>query len=128
MPLSKDPTAREKQLANIKAHEFEKGHAPTPGGGRPKKVTDILNELFDQRCTNQRFLQQLFPEDTPAKRAKRTKGHVLVAAAMQRATVKSDLLMREIFDRIEGKVPEPPEEPEYSEIVVRVRRVGRDTE
>jgi hypothetical protein len=117
MPLSKDPTAREKQLANIKAHEFEKGHAPTPGG-----------ELFDQRCTNQRFLQQLFPEDTPAKRAKRTKGHVLVAAAMQRATVKSDLLMREIFDRIEGKVPEPPEEPEYSEIVVRVRRVGRDTE
>jgi hypothetical protein len=110
MPLSKDPAARANQLANIKAHEFEKGHTPTPGGGRPKKVTDMLHALFDQRCTHRRILERLFPDDTPAKRAKRTNGEVLVAAAMQRATIKSDLLTREIFDRIEGKVG--PAEPE----------------
>ena len=84
--------------------EFENGHKPTPGGGRPKKVTDKLDLLFEERCTNQRILDQLFPNDTPKQRAKRTNGDVLVAAAMQRATVKSDLLMTEIFDRIEGKV------------------------
>jgi hypothetical protein len=102
MPLSKDPAARAKQLANLK--KFENGHKPTPGGGRPKKVTNRLDMLFEERCTNQQILERLFPNDTPAKRVKRTNGDVLVAAAMQRATVKSDLLMREIFDRIEGKV------------------------
>jgi hypothetical protein len=61
---------------------------------------------FEQRCTNQRILDQLFPNDTPKQRAKRTNGDILVAAAMQCATVKSDLLTREIFDRIEGKVPD----------------------
>jgi hypothetical protein len=113
MPLLKDPEKRARQLANLKA--FEKDHAPLTGVGRSKKITDKLDMLFEQRCTNQRILDQLFLNDTPKQRSKRTHGVVLVAVAMQRATVKSDLLTRlaqergrceRLQARPEGRAPE----------------------
>lgn len=71
-----------------KATRFQPGNRANPGG-RPKKLTNMLNELLDEKV-----------EGDPKKRKY---ARLLVEAAVKRAVQKSDILMKEIFDRIEGK-------------------------
>lgn len=66
---------------------FKPGQSGNPGG-RPKKLTRILDAVLDEKD----------------KRGK-TVARKLVEAAVNRAIKKSDILMKEVWERTEGKMP-----------------------
>lgn len=127
LPVENNGVTTPKQRGGCTGRGFKPGRSGNPGG-RPRKLTRKLEMQLDQRHPHPSDVLQLFPHLSPAQRAKVTTADVLIAAGIIRAVKRSDQLFKEIYERVEGKVPEPPEEPEYDEIVVRVRRVGRDTE
>jgi hypothetical protein len=88
--LSQNAEKRARQLANLKP--FEKGHAPTPGGGRPKGITNLYMELMDQKV--------------PGDAQGRLYAELFVEAGLKRAISRSDVLYKEIYDRLEGKAPQ----------------------
>lgn len=74
---------------------FKPGRSGNPGG-RTKGMSDQVKK----------FLTRKVPKD-PEGRLYLEK---LVEAMVKRAIKKSDVLMKEIFDRVEGKVPTNPAE------------------
>jgi hypothetical protein len=86
--LSQNAEKKARQLANLKP--FKKGHPKTPGSGRPKKLTRKLEAKLDEK----------FPNDPQG----RTYGDLFIEAGLRRAISRSDVLFREIFERIEGPV------------------------
>jgi hypothetical protein len=74
------------------AHLFKPGQSGNPGG-RPKRLTTRL----------ERQLLAKVPNDPQ----KRTYEELFIEAITKRAIGKSDVLAKEIFDRVEGKVALP---------------------
>jgi hypothetical protein len=70
-------------------YQFKPGHSGNPGG-RPRKLTNMLDQLLATR--------------RPGDKRHRTYAQALIEAALNRAIAKSDVLAKEIFDRIEGRV------------------------
>lgn len=83
---------------------WKPGQSGNPNG-RPKKLSDELG----------RFLDRKVPNDPQ----KRNYYHLLIEAFVKRAITKSDVLVKEIFDRIEGRVA-PNEEEALGKIGVEV--------
>jgi len=77
------------------ARTWKPGQSGNPNG-RPKKLTNPLEEILASKVPND-------PE-------KRTYARLLVESMVKRAITKSDMLMKEIFDRVEGRVSIPEEE------------------
>jgi hypothetical protein len=75
---------------------FKPGQSGNPAGGRKKGLSDEVRK----------FLTKKVPND-PQGRMYLEK---LVESMVKRAIKKSDVLMKEIFDRVEGKVPNDPAE------------------
>jgi Family of unknown function (DUF5681) len=67
---------------------WQKGQSGNPNG-RPKKLTNLLDERLATKVPND-------PEG-------RCYAEVLVAEVLKRAITHSDILAKEVFDRIEGK-------------------------
>lgn len=68
---------------------WKPGQSGNPGG-RPKKLTRILDVLLDAKVPND-----------PKKRSYKK---LFVEAFLKRAIAKSDVAAKEIFDRVEGKL------------------------
>lgn len=66
---------------------FKPGQSGNPGG-RPKKLTRILDEVLDKK-----------------DKSGKTQAEKLVQAVVARAIKKSDLLVKEVWERVEGKAP-----------------------
>lgn len=82
---------------------WKPGQSGNPGG-RPKKLTRILENVLD------------------AKDAKGvTKAEKLIKAAVDRAIRKSDFLVKEVWDRTEGKMVESKEDAGGIQVVVITR-------
>jgi hypothetical protein len=92
MGLSKDRDKRERQLANL--IPCKPGETRNPGG-RPKKLTRILEAVLSERV--------------PHDKKRRTRARKFVESVVDRATKRSDSLAKEVFDRSEGKVQTPIE-------------------
>jgi hypothetical protein len=88
-PLKAPKKAKSKEFLE---HMFKPGQSGNPGG-RPRKLTDSLEKQLEQRVPND-------PQ-------KRSYAQLFIEAVMKRAIAKSDVLAKEIFDRIEGKVALP---------------------
>jgi Family of unknown function (DUF5681) len=67
---------------------WQKGHSGNPNG-RPKKLTNLLDERLASKV--------------PGDPEGRCYAEVLVAEILKRAIESSDILAKEVFDRIEGK-------------------------
>jgi uncharacterized protein DUF5681 len=77
------------------ANQWAPGQSGNPTG-RPRKISDPLEE----------FLAGEVPNDPQ----KRSYLKVLIEAAVKRAITKSDALVQEIFNRVEGKVTQAEDE------------------
>ena len=86
------------------AYRWKPGQSGNPGGRPKKPFTDLLEWQFVQKV--------------PSDKLGRSYAQLLIASVVKRATKKSDILVKEIFDRIEGKVATP--EPVKAETGVRV--------
>jgi uncharacterized protein DUF5681 len=91
-PLDKNGKPVPPQLL---ANQFPPGTSGNPSG-RPRKISDPLEE----------FLAGEVPNDPE----KRTYLKVLIEAAVKRAITKSDALVQEIFNRVEGKISQAEDE------------------
>lgn len=69
---------------------FKPGQSGNPGG-RPKKITKIVDHLLNQKLPNDK--------------KQRTYVEALAEAALKRAIKKSDKALEQIWDRVEGRVP-----------------------
>lgn len=92
------------------ANKWKPGVSGNPQG-RPRKISDPLEEFLNGKVPND-------PE-------KRTYLKVLIEAAVKRAITKSDTLVQEIFNRIEGKVAQTEEEKTASGMKVILIDVPR---
>ena len=79
------------------AQRWKPGQSGNPNG-RPRKLTDELNNFLDR--------------SVPGDPEKRKYYQLMVEAFVKRAITKSDVLMKEAFDRIEGRVSISDEEAE----------------
>jgi uncharacterized protein DUF5681 len=95
---------KRKPPETIAPYCFKPGQSGNPGGRPKKPLTDLLD----------RQLAQIDPGD----KLGRSYAQLLIASVVKRATKKSDLLVKEIFDRMEGKVATP--EPGKADTGVRV--------
>lgn len=73
----------------LRPHWFQPGQSGNPGG-RPKKLTRPLEKLLDEKV--------------PGKSV--TYAEEFAAKVLDRALKRSDFMAKEIFERIEGKVPQ----------------------
>ena len=80
---------RQRSLANLKP--FKRGQSGNPGG-RPKKIERLIDYKLDKKV--------------PGDKQSRTYAEALVDAAVEPALKKSDVLMKEIFERVDGAVGE----------------------
>jgi hypothetical protein len=71
------------------ANRWKPGQSGNPSG-RPRKLTDPLEA----------FLEEAVPGDPEQRSYKK----LLVQTLVKRAITRSDVLMKEIFDRVEGRV------------------------
>jgi Family of unknown function (DUF5681) len=86
------------------AHQFKPGLSGNPGGRpRGKPLTDALACLLAQ--------------ERPGGRRHRTYAQALIESLVNRAISKSDVLIKEIFTRVEGNVA-AKDEPEIANTVV----------
>jgi hypothetical protein len=99
------------QLARLRPYQWKKGQSGNPGG-RPKKLTCKLEQLLDKKI--------------PGDKTGKTYAEALIEQMLHRAMKKSDFLIREIFDRVEGKVPRAltAEDHGPSQINVSVVHIG----
>ena len=74
----------------LKPYSFKPGQSGNPGG-RPKKLTAPLEEFLARKDKKGRQYAQL-----------------LIEAMVKRAIAKSDAMVKEIFERIDGHVPNDP--------------------
>lgn len=80
---------------------FKPGQSGNPGG-RPKKLTRILDEVLDKK-----------------DKSGKTQAEKLVQAVVARAIKKSDLLVKEVWERVEGKAPASDElDPNSARVTV----------
>jgi hypothetical protein len=77
----------------LRRNLWKPGQSGNPGG-RPKKLTGPLEE----------FLSRRVPHDMQ----KRQYVDLLIESMVKRAIAKSDPLIKEIFERVEGHVPNDP--------------------
>ena len=77
----------------LKAYSFKPGQSGNPGG-RPKKLTGPLEEFLSRRV--------------PHDKQRRQYVDLLIESMVKRAIAKSDPLIKEIFERVEGHVPKDP--------------------
>lgn len=77
-----------------------------PGGGRPKKLTHQLEVQLAQKV--------------PGDPKGRSYAQQFIESMVKRAIAKSDVLAKEIFDRIDGKVWRPTEAKESGNRAVQV--------
>lgn len=96
--------------AYLIANQFPPGVSGNPGG-RPRKISDPLET----------FLKRKVPGD----RQSRTYLDKLIQSAVDRAIKRSDTLVQEIFNRIEGKVMQTEDEKAASGMKVVVIDVPR---
>ena len=80
----------------LRKNLWKPGHSGNPIGGRPKSVTTEIRKHLSRKV--------------PGDRRNRTYLEKLVVEMVDRAMRKSDVLMKEILDRVEGKVPADPAE------------------
>jgi hypothetical protein len=88
--------------AEFKAHIFKPGQSGNPGG-RPKKLTQPLEAFLARKDKSGKQYAQL-----------------LIEAMVRRAIKKSDTLIREIFDRVEGHVANTEETSQFRGNVIIV--------
>ena len=81
---------------------FKPGQSGNPGG-RPKKITRVIDKLLDEPYDKNRTYLQAFGEET-----------------LKRAIKRSDFMAKEILERVEGKVPQALTGPEGGPIQVAV--------
>lgn len=86
----------------LRPHAFTPGVSGNPGG-RPKKITKVIDKLLDQPFDENRTYLQAFGEET-----------------LKRAIMRSDFMAKEILERVEGKVPQALTGPEGGPIQVAV--------
>jgi hypothetical protein len=72
--------------------KWKPGQSGNPGG-RPRKLTNRLEKQLEERVPNDPH--------------RRSYAQLLIEATVKRAISKSDVLVKEIFDRIEGKLVLP---------------------
>jgi hypothetical protein len=90
MALSINTEKKAKQLANLKPRK--KGDPGLPGAGRPRKlITDRVEQILRSRVKGM-------------GRTNRTYLDVFAETGVKRAIAKSDVLYKEIYERIEGPV------------------------
>lgn len=90
--------------SHLKPWLWKPGQSGNPHG-RPKKLTSILEQvLFEEKDKNGI-----------------TKAQKLVKAAVERAIKKSDFLVKEVWDRTEGKLKEDRDEQGGIQVVVITR-------
>ena len=88
-------------------HRFQPGRSGNPGGRRKSaSLTAILREIFDAELPDGRTVAERFVE-----------------AMIARAMAGDSALIREIFNRVDGKVPDAPKAP-AGEVHVRISRVA----
>jgi Family of unknown function (DUF5681) len=95
---------KRKPPEGIAPYCFKPGQSGNPGGRPKKPLTDLLEWQLVQRV--------------PGDKLGRSYAQLLIASIVKRAIKKSDILAKEIFDRIEGKVATP--EPGKADTDVRV--------
>ena len=96
----------------LRRNLWKPGQSGNPGG-RPKKLTGPLEE----------FLSHAVPHD----KQKRQYVDLLIESMVKRAISHSDTLVKEIFDRVEGRIP-PAEETSGSRgntIIIDIPRPPR---
>jgi Family of unknown function (DUF5681) len=81
---------------HLKQYQWKKGDPSPNPTGRPRKISDPLEE----------FLNGKVPNDPQ----QRTYLKVLIESAVKRAITKSDALVQEIFNRVEGKISQAEDE------------------
>ena len=84
---------------------------------RPKRQPGRKDQKTFHRLARVQFVQKV-----PGDKLGRSYAQLLIASVVKRATKKSDILVKEIFDRIEGKVATP--EPGKADTGVRVDTYG----
>ena len=100
------------KAAHLKAYRWKPGQASPNPSGRPKKISGPLEEFLRRKVKDD-------PQD-------RSYFELLVEAAVKRAITKSDTLVMEIFNRIEGRVGSVEEETDRSkELRVIVQDIPR---
>jgi hypothetical protein len=109
LPRESTNAIRRKPPEIIAPYCFKPGQSGNPGRRPKKPLTELLK----------RQLAQIDPGD----KLGRSYVQLLIASVVKRATKKSDILVKEIFDRIEGKVAIP--EPGKAETGVRVILMDR---
>ena len=93
LPLrTADKTAKPKRELPeaLRRNCFKPGQSGNPGG-RPKKLSQPLEDFLARKDKKGRQYAQL-----------------LIEAMVKRAIAKSDTLVKEIFERVEGHVPNDP--------------------
>ena len=97
-PRSSD--RRRNGAEHLREYQFKKGHAPTPGGGRPKGSISITARV-------RRLM--LLPVRFPGKKninQDYTYADLLAEMAMKAAANQDFRFFKEMWDRIDGKVPD----------------------
>lgn len=89
----------------MEANKWKPGISGNPGG-RPKLLTDELRSLLRQKVPND-------PQ-------KRDYAKLFIQSILQRSITKSDVLAKEVFDRIEGKASMSDEDAARSSNAVSV--------
>ena len=82
-------------LANLAKGMWKPGQSGNPAGPRPgaKKISNLIREYLDQK----------HPDDKDG----RTWAEKIAIATMELAIKGNGVALREVFDRLEGKVPLP---------------------
>ena len=100
MPQNRQRNRRKEVPSNRADHlipyRFKKGEPSANPGGRPKKLSKELEKQLAARV--------------PGDKKKRSYAQKFIDSVLHRAIKKSDVLAKEIFDRIEGKLSYSAEE------------------
>jgi hypothetical protein len=93
---TRDTSAKNRNLSpEFVKRIWKPGQSGNPNG-RPQKLTRELDKQLSARV--------------PGDPKKRSYAQLFIESVMKRAITKSDVLAKEIFDRIEGKIPQIGEE------------------
>ena len=99
-----------KLTPKMEAAKWKPGQSGNPRG-RPRKLTDELEKMLDERVPND-------PQ-------KRKYARLFIESCVKRAITKSDVLAKEIFDRVEGKASMSEEDQASRGISVIIMDVPR---
>jgi radical SAM superfamily enzyme with C-terminal helix-hairpin-helix motif len=83
-------------------HVLEKGETANPSGGQKgKRLSTIINSMLDRELAVDETDQSFFGDDKKASAA-----HILAVKLIAKAIKAGDVsAMKEILDRVDGKVP-----------------------